>query len=218
MDHLICQGGGRRFKNKLLWHPKAIKKSTLDYHAPLFDRQKLFALFITGGKNSCKDQILHSPPPPSLPKKTICLVYHWGKNSCTGQILHSPPPPPKKLFALFISGGKILALVKSCPPTPIPKNYLPCLSVGKKFLHQPNLHYPPPTPQNYLPCLSVGKIFHPPPKGPKKCQMVLPFLVIVLTVNVIAALMVSRMKPILTQGSIYMCAFWQFVLRSMSKP
>ena len=173
----------------------------------------------------------------SLGEKTLART-----RSCTP---HLHPRSQKKLFALFITGEKILALAKSCTPHPHPpKNYLPCLSVGEKFLLWPNLALPPPPPKTI--CLVYqwgknsctnqtftthpqppkticlvyqwGKSSTPPPKGPKKCQMVLPFLVIVLTVNVIAALMVSRMKPILTQGSIYMCAFWQFVLRSMSKP
>ena len=102
VDHLICQGGGKRFKINYCGILKQLKNtySISFLSCTTFREAKTICIVYHWGKNPCTGQILHSPPPP--PKKTICLVYHWGKNFCIGQILHSPPPPPKKVKLVIV--------------------------------------------------------------------------------------------------------------------
>ena len=72
--------------------------------------------------------------------------------------LPTPPPPKKKLFALIISGGKILVLVDQIlhsPPPPPQKTICLDYQWGENSCTDQILHSPPPSPKTI--CLVLNK-------------------------------------------------------------
>ena len=124
-------------------------------------------------------------------KINYCGILKQIKNTYSISFLSCTTFREAKTICIVYHWGKnsCIGQILHSPPPPA-KNYLPCLSLGKKFLHWPDLALPTPTPKKGQTCYCSNR----------NCRT-----------------HVFKNETYFNPWK-YMCAFWQFVLRSTSKP